>query len=69
MKISKNRFSNSLFAANSVIMEYHLKACKVPPEFRDMVIEIIQKHLSSLSSALGNLELCYLRTKQHSKKK
>jgi hypothetical protein len=54
----------SLTVANSNLLAFHLQACKLPPEFAWMIIEIVQAHLQSLSLSLGNLELCYLRTKQ-----
>jgi hypothetical protein len=45
----------------AIVMEYHYDACKIPIEFRHMITEIMTAHMSSLSQALGNLELCYRR--------
>jgi hypothetical protein len=67
-KKKKTGYSGSLVEAKQILLDYHLRACKVPPEFEMMIKEIVNAHLQSLSLALGNLELCYLRTKQHYKK-
>lgn len=48
-----------------VVQDYHYRACKVPREYQNMIDEIIAAHMKSLGLALGNLELYYLRTKQH----
>jgi hypothetical protein len=52
-----------------VVQDYYYKACKIPVEYQKLVDEIIESHLQSLGLALGNLELCYLRTKQHTEKR
>lgn len=56
--------ATSHFDMIQVVQDYHYRACKVPEEFQNMIDEIINAHMSSLGLALGNLELCYLRTKQ-----
>jgi hypothetical protein len=48
-----------------IVQDYHYRACQVPEAYQNMVDEIINAHMQSLELALGNLELCYLRTKQH----
>ena len=48
-----------------VVQDYHYRACKIPVEYQNMIDEIVSAHMKSLGLALGNLELCYLRTKQH----
>ena len=56
--------STSHLDMNQVVKDYHYRACKVPVVYQSMIDEIIDAHMQSLSLALGNLELCYLRTKQ-----
>ncbi len=57
--------SKSQFDMVHVVRDYHYRACQVPIDYQNMVDEIITAHMQSLGLALGNLELCYLRTKQH----
>lgn len=47
----------------AIVQKYCRDACKIPPENRPMIVEIVSAHMKSLSIALGNLELCYLRTR------
>ena len=47
-----------------VVKDYHYRACQVPEKYQNMIDEIVNAHMQSLGLALGNLELCYLRTKQ-----
>jgi hypothetical protein len=48
-----------------VVKDFHFRACQVPEEYQNIIEPIIEAHMQSLSLALGNMELCYLRTKQH----
>jgi hypothetical protein len=48
-----------------VTSDFHYRSCQVPVEFQDLIDQIIYAHMNSLALALGSLELCYLRTKQH----
>ena len=50
-----------------VVRDYHYRACQVPIKYQNMVDEIITSQMQALSLSLGNLELCYLRTKQSKK--
>ncbi len=50
-----------LAAVNSIVMNYHYNACKIPIELRQMIRDIVDAHMNSLAQALGNLELCYRR--------
>ena len=47
-----------------IVRDYHYRACQVPEAYQNMVDEIITAQIQALGLALGNLELCYLRTKQ-----
>jgi len=62
--MGKDMMSNT--EVQSIVLKYHLEACMIPIEHRQMIVEIVQHHMSSLSIALGNLELMYRRVKcQH----
>ncbi len=66
--MNRNRYSGYKATSHldmvQVVQDYHYRACKVPVEFQNMVDEIINSHMQALGISLGNLELCYLRTKQ-----
>lgn len=48
----------------NIVKEYHRNACKIPEIWNPLIDEIVNAHMLSLSLALGNLELVFLRTKQ-----
>jgi hypothetical protein len=62
---SKHRVSHA--EVRSVVLEYHRKACQVPPQFDHMIVEIVQAYWQALSLSLGNLELCHRRTLDYAK--
>ena len=56
---------NSRAELTATVLAFERKACKVPKEYDNMIVDIVTHHILSLGIALGNLELCYLRTKQY----
>ena len=67
--MDRNKYTGYKATSNldmiQVVQDYHYRACQVPEAYQNMVDEIITAHMQSLGVALGNLELCYLRTKQN----
>ena len=48
-----------------IVLDWHKKACMIPPYWDNIIAEIVDAHLHSLSVSLGNLELCVRRTLSH----
>ena len=51
----------------AIVLKYHYDGCKIPPEYKHMITDIVSAHMLSLGAALGNLELCYSRTRDEKK--
>jgi hypothetical protein len=48
-----------------IVLDWHKNACHIPSYWDNIIAEIVDAHLGSLSTALGNLELCVRRTLSH----
>lgn len=49
----------------AVVIDYHRRACQIPPQWDHMIVEIVVAHMQALDLALGNLELAVRRTLDH----
>ena len=57
----------SFAVITDLVMKHHYDGCKIPPEYKHMITDIVSAHMLSLGTALGNLEICYRRTKDEQK--
>jgi hypothetical protein len=48
-----------------MVLDWHKNVCHIPAYWDNVIAEIVDAHLHSLSVSLGNLELCVRRTLSH----